>query len=595
MMEKQLSIVQFREHTPDTVFGFDELGLPTLIGVFIGATDLLDGVLGLVPQPDAGEEEFFLKANGTWANPADVLFNNESVQYDIPVTDADGDLITSGLFSPSSGKMIMSDATARLGKLNIFTQSEGVVVDQQNANLSGVQSLFSGIRRASGTAANGIGASIDLGVESNIDGNIKAGSISHILEDAVDAGSDSKWLFKGVRSNVGSDLFSINSNGDIDLGAVATGGTKRTIRALGGAGVPLEFDASGSQFLFSANGTEHLRFIIGGGVDTFKQNFNARVALQGYDAVAVNGAGNDVDIIGGAGNGSGADGSVNIYTQGNTGNPWVRIARPMLKASTSVADQGAGSAYFLSSSRFAFISEVVIGGTQTGIVIGQSIAQPVTAPATMPITPGYEYTFKAGNGSLSVGNESPGGDLFLAGGDAGNGEAGGNVYIDGGTPDGFVGQYGNLGLFGSPINFNGGERIAWWGNRVVSPSTGPTNGVYLFSNDFEGTSEFYVQSESGPVLNLSGLTDVVIAPNTTLLLDEDLHRGKFIYCTHASGCTVTVPPLKTGFNCVLLQDNTNVVSLTASGTTLHGKIATTGQYDSIALIHYKSSNIWVGI
>ena len=38
--------------------------------VFIGATPTVNGSSGLVPQPNAGQEELFLKGDGTWSTPA---------------------------------------------------------------------------------------------------------------------------------------------------------------------------------------------------------------------------------------------------------------------------------------------------------------------------------------------------------------------------------------------------------------------------------------------------------------------------------------------------------------------------------------------
>ena len=43
-----------------------EIELPE---VFIGATDFIDGTSGLVPMPRVGDNELFLKGDGTWADP----------------------------------------------------------------------------------------------------------------------------------------------------------------------------------------------------------------------------------------------------------------------------------------------------------------------------------------------------------------------------------------------------------------------------------------------------------------------------------------------------------------------------------------------
>src|SRR5687767_2068593 len=98
-MVAELAYDQFRAHTPARVMGWDDAGDPVLVSVFGGATSLLDGTWGFVPMPEAGDQDKFLKGDGTWADPADVLFNNTSAEFDIPVTDGVGDIVPSGIFS----------------------------------------------------------------------------------------------------------------------------------------------------------------------------------------------------------------------------------------------------------------------------------------------------------------------------------------------------------------------------------------------------------------------------------------------------------------------------------------------------------------
>lgn len=40
--------------------------LESLMGIFIGATEIEDGKSGLVPAPKAGQEDYYLKGDGTW-------------------------------------------------------------------------------------------------------------------------------------------------------------------------------------------------------------------------------------------------------------------------------------------------------------------------------------------------------------------------------------------------------------------------------------------------------------------------------------------------------------------------------------------------
>ncbi|MGC3945357.1 MAG: hypothetical protein QM762_12725 [Chryseolinea sp.] len=590
---KELSIAQFRNHTPARLFGFDGDGAPVLVGPFMGATADDPGLWGYVPAPLEGQQDFVLHGDGTWKDPADTIFNNASSEFDIPATDADGDLMTSGLYNPIEGRLDVGNSIDRQGNLVVYASAGSMTVDREDASTNIVRPLFTGLRRSSGTPANGIGASVVLQVE-NSAGTLKNGSIEHTLANAIVGSSRSLWTFRGVNADVDTRMFAITGNGDIELGDPAGSAGKRTVFSKG-TNTNLEFDSAGGVHSFSALGVEHLRYTIGGGgFDRLQQMYAAKLYISGYDATALNAPGFDVDIFGGNGNGSGADGSVNIYTQGTTGNPWVRITRPMLKADSAVADQGAGSAYFVSSSRFAFLTDLIIGNVSQGAIIAQDKIQPAQAPATGPVTAGFDYRLKGGNGNTTAGFYSDGGNLFVEGGDAGQGMQAGSVFVSGGIPIS-GGKYGNLGLFTLTANFQTGERVAYWGNRVADPTDAPVDGVFLLAKDVAGSSEFFVRSESGPLLNISGLADPLEISGTTLTLDDALHRGKVLWCSHASGCVVTVPTsLKIGFNCVLVQDNTNVVSLTGPAS-LNGKTATTGQYDTIALMHYKPSNIYIGI
>lgn len=43
--------------------------IENVVGVMTAPTDTLDGTSGLVPQPKVGDNDLFLKGDGTWANP----------------------------------------------------------------------------------------------------------------------------------------------------------------------------------------------------------------------------------------------------------------------------------------------------------------------------------------------------------------------------------------------------------------------------------------------------------------------------------------------------------------------------------------------
>ncbi len=69
-------------------------GAPTTYEAFTGATDTADGEEGLVPAPVSGEEDYFLKGDGTWSeqNSTDTL---ESGTYDYTASVASDNFVVS--------------------------------------------------------------------------------------------------------------------------------------------------------------------------------------------------------------------------------------------------------------------------------------------------------------------------------------------------------------------------------------------------------------------------------------------------------------------------------------------------------------------
>lgn len=47
--------------------------LEIIVGTMVGATDQLDGEAGIVPMPHAGDQNKYLRGDGTWANPTAAL------------------------------------------------------------------------------------------------------------------------------------------------------------------------------------------------------------------------------------------------------------------------------------------------------------------------------------------------------------------------------------------------------------------------------------------------------------------------------------------------------------------------------------------
>lgn len=128
-------------------------------------------------------------------------------------------------------------------------------------------------------------------------------------------------------------------------------------------------------------------------------------------------------------------------------------------------------------------------------------------------------------------------------------------------------------------NNNGGNLILEGGQEN---GTGTEGSVYARHNTY--------------LFPLDGTVNRFEASGTTFTLTEE-HQGGFVYCTNASGCTITVPSgFKPGYTVVIMEDSgAGTATLSGSGTTINGKTATTGDTDRISLLYYKSSETYVGL
>jgi len=128
-------------------------------------------------------------------------------------------------------------------------------------------------------------------------------------------------------------------------------------------------------------------------------------------------------------------------------------------------------------------------------------------------------------------------------------------------------------------------------NRTSAPGAFNADSVYTYSKDTNSSSEFYVRSESGAEVNISGLFEPVTESGTTITLNET-HRNKIVLCSNSGVVTVTVGSGKAaGWNCMLVATHaTGTISLTTSGTTINGSTSTTTQFETLSLVHYGSEN-----
>ena len=63
-LRKDSTYLQFRNAVPNTALAWNNSGVPYHMGVFTPATSLLDGTIGLIPKPVAGQHNYILSNNG---------------------------------------------------------------------------------------------------------------------------------------------------------------------------------------------------------------------------------------------------------------------------------------------------------------------------------------------------------------------------------------------------------------------------------------------------------------------------------------------------------------------------------------------------
>lgn len=69
-----------------------ETAFASVVQVMQGASEVEDGLAGLVPQPVKGDQNFFLRGDGTWANPASSLSDLIDDRFDILYGDDSGSI-----------------------------------------------------------------------------------------------------------------------------------------------------------------------------------------------------------------------------------------------------------------------------------------------------------------------------------------------------------------------------------------------------------------------------------------------------------------------------------------------------------------------
>jgi hypothetical protein len=263
------------------------------------------------------------------------------------------------------------------------------------------------------------------------------------------------------------------------------------------------------------------------------------------------------------------DGDIDIGTDSGTGRN-IQAAGSGTNVFLQLLSKGTGVVAFSTTN-----TTLNVNGTTSGLAFSnQSIS-----------------TFNGSNGT--TGNS--GWDLIIRGGNAYSGDGtplnGGHLYLNYGAKN-TTGLDGNIGLNTSSVaDWQDMERGVYLANRGVAPTAGIANGVALFAEDSNSSSEFYVMPESGAKVNISGLFEPVTESGTTITLNET-HRNKIVLCSNSGVVTVTVGSGKAaGWNCMLVATHaTGTITLSASGTTLNGTTTTTTQFETLSLVHYGSEN-----
>ena len=151
-------------------------------------------------------------------------------------------------------------------------------------------------------------------------------------------------------------------------------------------------------------------------------------------------------------------------------------------------------------------------------------------------------------------------------------------------------------------------------NGTVAGGTGSAAGVFQSNGDHDVTLQTG-NSTTGSITITDGANgDVTVAPNGTGKTDfndnaitgygADLQtesgtsktlaaadNGTIIVCSSSSAITITVPAsLPSGFNCMIIQNGSGQISLSASSTTLNNRNGskTAGQYAILTLVHLGS-------
>ena len=159
------------------------------------------------------------------------------------------------------------------------------------------------------------------------------------------------------------------------------------------------------------------------------------------------------------------------------------------------------------------------------------------------------------------------------------------------TLNDIVSNYGNVSLYNSnntslETALNNG---VLWRNNPAGEANQMENDLDMNSyriinaGEATGSSDYITYSQLIDIVNTTEITvnpfygsEIVTVSTTTLTLDRDLHAGKYLIFTNASGCAVTVPPDE-----FTLADEVHLRSATDGSVTFSEGSGVTIQYSDI--------------
>ena len=113
---KDITYLQFRDATPNSVLGWTPSGVAFHMGVFSPATSLLDGSIGLVPKPVAGQQLYILSNNGWIANSGGGVVGGSGVANKLSYWSDVGTITSNTAFGVDVTNTILKTPTINLSR-----------------------------------------------------------------------------------------------------------------------------------------------------------------------------------------------------------------------------------------------------------------------------------------------------------------------------------------------------------------------------------------------------------------------------------------------------------------------------------------------